>query len=81
MSSLKPGRQNSLDPLVGDDLSRDELLHDLVGAAVDGLHLGVDVGLADGVLPHVTPASVQLHALVSRAVLQVRHPVDKKGIL
>ena len=38
----------------------DELLHDLVAAAIDGLHARVHEGLSYGVLPHVAPAAVHL---------------------
>lgn len=43
-----------------DNLAGDEFLHDLVAAAVDGLHACVNKGAGDGIFPHVTPASVKL---------------------
>ena len=55
----------SLLSLLFRDLAGDELLHDLVGAAVDLLHTAVSEGAAHGVLPHVAPAAVELHAVVS----------------
>ena len=42
-------------------------------------YLGIHVGLADGVLPHVAPAAVQLHTLVGDPVLQVGDPVLAHG--
>jgi hypothetical protein len=51
------------------------LFHDLVGAAVDALHAGVDVHLGDRVFEHVAVAAEQLHALVDDLALQVRDPV------
>merc|ERR1711871_276064 len=53
----------------------DELLHDLVGAAVDRLHTRIDERAAHRVLPHVAPAPVELHAVVSDLVLEVGAPV------
>ena len=41
---------------------RDELLHDLVGAAIDGLDAGVNEGAGDRVLHHVAPAAEELQA-------------------
>jgi len=61
-------------PRVGDGAS-DELFHDFIGAAVDGLHPRVHEGLADGVLPHVAPPAVKLHPSVGHRALQVGAPV------
>ena len=44
-----------------------------------GTYPGIHVGLADGVLPHVSPAAVKLHALIRDPVLQVGDPVLAHG--
>ncbi|RUS78938.1 hypothetical protein EGW08_013316, partial [Elysia chlorotica] len=59
---------------IHDDLPGDELLHDLVAAAVDGLDASVGVCAADPVLLHVAPAPVKLDAAVSNLVLEVGRP-------
>ena len=61
------------------DLSGDELLHDLVGAPVDGLDPGVGVCLGYPLLPHVSPTAVQLHALRTHGVLELGGPVLDHG--
>ncbi|MPC28075.1 hypothetical protein E2C01_021270 [Portunus trituberculatus] len=48
-----------------------ELLHDFIGAAINGLHLGVHIGPADGVLCHVATTTKQLHTMACYLVLQV----------
>src|SRR6202012_4593887 len=58
-----------------DQVALDDLLHDLVRAAVDALHAGIDVGLGDGVLHHVAVAAVQLHPGVDNLVLELGRPV------
>ena len=55
--------------LLFDNVSCNQLLHDLVGASIDGLHPGVGVGLGNVGLPHETPASVQLQAVSSHLVV------------
>lgn len=62
---------------LGNDGPGDKFLHNLVGAAVDGLNSGVDVSFADGIFCHVTPASVHLYAVVCHLVLHVTSPVHK----
>ena len=61
------------------DLSGDELLHDLVGAPVYGLHSGVGVCPSDAGLPHVSPPAVHLNALRGHGVLQLGGPVLDHG--
>ena len=52
----------------------DDLLHDLVRAAVDAGDARVGEGARDRVLEHVAVAAVQLHAAVDDAALQLgRH--------
>lgn len=58
-----------------EDAAGNEFLHDLVGATVDGLHLGVHIGTADGVLGHVATPAKQLHTVRCHTVLQVGQPV------
>src|SRR5262245_26495864 len=48
----------------GQERLRDDLLHDLAGAAADGHEARVTGEALDGVLPHVAIASVKLHAVV-----------------
>jgi len=67
-------------PGVG-DLASDELLHDLVGSSVDGLDARVNVVLANVVLPHVSPAAVELDSVVGDLVLKVSAPVLGHGSL
>jgi hypothetical protein len=57
------------------DGPRDQLLHDLIGAAVNLLDATVHKGAGDGVLPHVPPAAVQLDTVVRDLVLRVSEPV------
>ena len=52
----------------------DDLLHDLVRAAVDARHARVGVGARDRVLEHVAVAAVQLQAAVDDAALQLGAP-------
>ena len=61
--------------LVDATLADDELLHDLVGAAVDGVDAGVGEHAGDWVLPHVAPAAKHLEALGADLVVLVSHPV------
>ena len=61
------------------DLPGDELLHDLVGAPVYGLHSGVGVCPSDAGLPHVSPPAVHLNALRGHGVLQLGGPVLDHG--
>ena len=52
----------------------DDLLHDLVRAAVDARHARVGEGARDRVLEHVAVAAVQLQAAVDDAALQLGAP-------
>lgn len=68
-------------PGVG-DLASDELLHDLVGSSVDGLDARVNVVLANVVLPHVSPAAVELDAVPGNNILKVAsHPLGHRSSL
>lgn len=60
---------------LSEDAARNEFLHDLVGAPIDGLHLGVHVGSANGVLCHVATPAEELHTRCCNTVLQVGQPV------
>ena len=64
---------------VGHNGASDELLHDLVATAIDGLHSGVQEGSGDGVLQHVPPSAMQLHTLGSHLVLQIGDPATEMG--
>jgi hypothetical protein len=46
--------------LICGDITTDDLFHDLGGAAVDGLHPGVDEGAGHRILRHVAVSAVQL---------------------
>ena len=60
----------------------DDLLHDLVGAAVDARHARVGVRARDRVLEHVAVAAVQLQAAVDDAALQLgAPPLRDRGVL
>src|SRR4029077_2419200 len=60
----------------------DDLLHDLVGAAVYARHARVGPGARDGVLAHVAVAPEQLHAAVEHAALQLgAPPLRHRGVL
>lgn len=54
---------------VSDDVSGNQLLHYFIGTTIDWLHSGIHVSSCNGVLPHVPPASVELHAVISYTVL------------
>ena len=54
---------------VSDNMSGDEFLHDLVGAAIDGLNTCIHKGLSNGILPHISPTSVHLQAQGGHLVL------------
>ena len=53
----------------------DDFLHDLVGAAVNTLHAGIDVSAGDREFPHVAVAAVQLQAFIHHLALEIRDPV------
>ena len=57
----------------------DQLLHDLVATAIDGLHSGIQEGSGDGVFQHVPPPAMQLHTLGRHLVLQIGDPVTEMG--
>src|SRR5690348_7392625 len=59
----------------------DDLLHDLGGAAEDGLDPAVGPGPAHGVLAHVAVAAVQLDAAVGDPVAQLGVPPLDHGRL
>merc|ERR1719452_369509 len=61
------------------DGASNEFLHDFVRATIDGLHLCIEVGFANGVLRHIPPTSVHLHTVVRYLVLKVRGPVFVHG--
>ena len=69
--STQPSAIPRLRLFVRHDGASDELLHDLVAAAIDGLDAGVEEGSSDGVLQHVPPAAMQLHTLGSHFVLEI----------
>ena len=70
--------RRSCDLFISDDISGDQVLHDLVRAAIDHLHARVCECTCDAVLPHVAPAAVQLKALCCYTVLQLRGPKMRK---
>src|SRR5689334_4698074 len=74
--SLRGGPRRSISDaqVLGDDR-----LHDLVGAAVDGLDAGVDEGARHAVFAHVAVPAVQLQAAVGGAHLQVGGPPLQPG--
>src|SRR5690606_34808899 len=63
------------------DLTPDDLAHDLVGAAVDAVHPGVEERLRDRVLGDVSVTTVQLHAGVENLPLALGRPeLDLRGL-
>lgn len=54
---------------VSDDVSGNQLLHYFVGTTIDWLNSGIHVSFCNWVLPHVSPASVELHTVIGHAVL------------
>src|SRR5215469_13569086 len=61
------------------ETAADDLLHDLGGAAEDGLRPAVGVGPGHRVLPHVAVAAVQLDAPVDDPVAQLGVPPLEHG--
>ena len=48
--------------------ARNQLFHDLVGAAIDPMRTVVDIGTRDRILHHKAIATVQLYALIDHVV-------------
>ena len=61
------------------EITRNQLLHDLVCTAVYALNAGVGPHLADGVFLHKAVATVQLKAFVEDFALGVSEPVFRHG--
>src|SRR6056297_4276905 len=54
---------------------RDQLFHDLVGAAIDALHPGIGPHFGDVVFLHVAIAAMQLQTFIQHLALRIGQPI------
>lgn len=55
--------------VVTDDLSCNQVSHYFIGAAIDWLNSSIHISFCNWVLPHVSPASMELYTLIGYSVL------------